>query len=355
MAPEEELHHILEEIDDDGELVMSLDPATEPIQTLRFRVSAAALRFASPVWKSIVAKKDEWHNQEHFGLGLPTREFRDDDPDAMRILLHLAHLQFKKVPATVSVHTLYSIAKLTDKYGTRDLVVKYAKVWGAPFKKSRIFGLQKPQDMWIGWLCGIKEYLSPHLSNTMMKLSEAEVEALADIPVAFKGALLHLVHFDASFLFADTALEHTLRMMRNHSKRIGSALLVLRNSVDHAGLLNVLQYDNHSCAFALEDGVPSYEKDMCALYRWNAIMYLFRRSKIPWQGPILDLKEVCLSTIVEAADGMIRMNHSNAKFWWHGAYWQCSSEIEKFASLVKEVRGSVQHVDEELDVLFSGM
>ena len=68
------------------------------------KVSAIAMAMASPVWKKFIYPPfPQIESDKSNGL-LPVKEldFTDDDPTGLLVLLRVAHLRFKLVPASPS-------------------------------------------------------------------------------------------------------------------------------------------------------------------------------------------------------------------------------------------------------------
>ena len=82
----------IEDIDPEGDLVLHVGAEFGYVpRPARFRVSRVALRLASPVWKVMFTGKFAEATAEE--VTLP-----EDSSAGVRILLLIAHLQFKKVP-----------------------------------------------------------------------------------------------------------------------------------------------------------------------------------------------------------------------------------------------------------------
>lgn len=144
--PNTTIQRIVEEID----LVIELRALSTDV--VRFGVSEASIRVACSAWK----KKLNNPNLRGFieGVPHPTVEFpKDDDPEALRILFFIAHLQFKKVPKELNYKTLAELAKLCEAYDTKDMVHNYIEKW-LQSAKDAAGGLDKvpiEQPMWVGW------------------------------------------------------------------------------------------------------------------------------------------------------------------------------------------------------------
>ena len=111
-----------------------------------------------------------------------------DDPDATRYVLLVAHLQFSRLPTTMSVEEAAGIAKLADKYDcvailenrVMDLVRKNA---------SRSFsGADDAANwMWIAWAFRDKLEFDRTLNYICCDLTPQAVENLPELPPSCKG------------------------------------------------------------------------------------------------------------------------------------------------------------------------
>ena len=98
---------------------ITLDPSGDlrlQTDTQDFIVSSKAMCLASPVWRAMLDPQGPWAKQasDTYKLPLP-----DDDPNALLIILRIAHLQFSELPDVLVVYEdLLQLAVLCDKYGS---------------------------------------------------------------------------------------------------------------------------------------------------------------------------------------------------------------------------------------------
>lgn len=93
-------------LDPSGDLQLSTD-------TQDFVVSSRAMCLASPVWRAMFDPHGHWTKQSSGVADLP-----EDDPDALLILLRIAHLQFSRLPEKLADYEhLLQLAVLCNKYG----------------------------------------------------------------------------------------------------------------------------------------------------------------------------------------------------------------------------------------------
>ena len=74
----------------------------------------------------------------------------------MEIILNIAHLKFEKIPFTLELEEMVSLAVLTDKYGATKIVRPWIPSWTAHLKQY----VKKPgfeQFLWIAWEFGMSE------------------------------------------------------------------------------------------------------------------------------------------------------------------------------------------------------
>ncbi|KAL8652554.1 MAG: hypothetical protein Q9226_004220 [Calogaya cf. arnoldii] len=69
------------------------------------------------------------YNQQPRFQNLTEIPLHQDDPEALLILLHTAHSQFRKVPRKVDLKTLTQIAILVDKYELLELTELLVDNW----------------------------------------------------------------------------------------------------------------------------------------------------------------------------------------------------------------------------------
>lgn len=84
---------------------------------VNFEVERSALRRASPVFNSMLDPNKPYKEGSAKEVPLP-----EDDPEAMEVLLRIAHLLFPTIPSTFDYQSLAAIAVLCDKYDCAEVV-----------------------------------------------------------------------------------------------------------------------------------------------------------------------------------------------------------------------------------------
>lgn len=93
-------------LDPSGDLRLSTDAQD-------FVVSSKVMCLASPFWQAMFDPQGPWAKQSLGILTLP-----EDDPNALSIILRIAHLKFSDLPDAIVIYQdLLQLAVLCDKYG----------------------------------------------------------------------------------------------------------------------------------------------------------------------------------------------------------------------------------------------
>lgn len=144
------------------------DPETKTTKVTEFMVSSPAMCLASPVWRKSLDPERPWakHRSEKEGL-----QMLDDDPYALSILLDIAHLNFDRVPVSLSFEQLLKISTLCDKYDTAQLVRPWNTDWIIHAQKIKPLCSPGTEDwLFVAWVFRDKtmyETVSRHLVNTI--------------------------------------------------------------------------------------------------------------------------------------------------------------------------------------------
>lgn len=131
-------------------------PPPPRIEGCTIRVSRRAMALSSPVWRAMFAAS-KWAESGSKELALP-----DDDPEALLLLMRIAHLQFDAIPKVLAkpdaVRTpgclCYRLAILCDKYDCVGLVTPWLSRWLDGWQPAPSFVIE---DLFICWAFGIKD------------------------------------------------------------------------------------------------------------------------------------------------------------------------------------------------------
>jgi hypothetical protein len=180
-----------EAIDEAGDQV--LGTPTE-VGVHRFRVAEVALRLASPGFQSILktVRIQAVVNCEP----LPCIMVLGDEVDALRILLNIAHLQFRKVPSALPIICLAEVARLCHRYDAAELVSPFVKSWLEPrrphthtisvYTGAKDSASILKDHMWIGLVFPASVHLVHAATHyAMSSMSKNQVSA-AEFPIQLK-------------------------------------------------------------------------------------------------------------------------------------------------------------------------
>ncbi|KAF2135482.1 uncharacterized protein K452DRAFT_195140, partial [Aplosporella prunicola CBS 121167] len=77
----------------------------------------------------------------------------EDNPEALALLLNIAHLRFTEVPTKIDFKLLVHLAILTDKYGATKCIRPWIKKWMDDLEHLIHFSGHE-EWLWIAWEYG---------------------------------------------------------------------------------------------------------------------------------------------------------------------------------------------------------
>ncbi|KAF2497605.1 hypothetical protein BU16DRAFT_319275 [Lophium mytilinum] len=111
-------------------------------------VSRGALRLASPVWNTMFS--DQWAESSKKEV-----QFPDDDPEALLIVLGIAHLRFKERPKVLLYRQLVELAVICDKYDTVAVIRPFLQEW-IGYEEMKV-GPGTEEWIFVAWTFGIRD------------------------------------------------------------------------------------------------------------------------------------------------------------------------------------------------------
>jgi len=153
----------------DTQLLVSL-----PEGEITASVSSHAMSLASPVWKKFISppwrpsqinklrETSSLDDNEGVRISFPPAsdellDFREDDADALLLLLRIAHLDFISVKKRLSIAELYNLAILCDKYDCVHLIKPWVdewSLWAARGARNQVGGELLSKRLFIAWSFG---------------------------------------------------------------------------------------------------------------------------------------------------------------------------------------------------------
>lgn len=114
-------------------------------------VSSKVMSLVCSAWKSMLSLKNGFREAtlgNNRVIPLP-----DDDPEALRIVLNIAHMHFDLIPKVLTFKTLLGVAELTEKYGT----IKILRPWIKEWLKAVEHLVEKPgYEEWLFYCMGLR-------------------------------------------------------------------------------------------------------------------------------------------------------------------------------------------------------
>ncbi|CZR64662.1 uncharacterized protein PAC_14560 [Phialocephala subalpina] len=114
-------------------------------------------------------------------------DFREDDGDALLLLLRVAHIQFKHIKSTLSSDLLHGVAELCDIYGCVELIKPWLSTW---WDNSNIqFGRGEFAYRWLfaAWVFGFDRVFA-----TTAKAIAWVIDADGNVPYGGAGVQVSL-------------------------------------------------------------------------------------------------------------------------------------------------------------------
>ncbi|RYP66479.1 hypothetical protein DL769_006022 [Monosporascus sp. CRB-8-3] len=222
---------------------------------------------SSAIWEALLKEGFAESKQPELGSGQDwIAELPEDDPEAMLIILNIIHNRYGGVPKgerAISIHSLYRLTVLTDKYGLASLLQPWAQTWTKGLKDelpgNKKVTAAKPsltlncleRLLWIAWELGYEQlfkgvygYLVPNTTVEEGHLIEKN----------FKTKL-----FSTGTLKPPAICEH----IRADRERIISKILGLFNTKINSLVFSKSQFcyyykkDNYNCEVNKEREISS--------------------------------------------------------------------------------------------------
>lgn len=106
-----------------GDLTLNVGKDDGTIEC-RYRVLKVAMCLASPVWRAMLTGPSTESGKDEI-------PFVDDDPEALLLVLRVAHLRTYEIPHLPAWHEVVNVATICDKYDTVAISRPFVKDWMA--------------------------------------------------------------------------------------------------------------------------------------------------------------------------------------------------------------------------------
>ncbi|KJX98194.1 hypothetical protein TI39_contig428g00020 [Zymoseptoria brevis] len=158
-------------IDESGDAVVIAKTAGA---TRSFVVYSRAFALVCEPWNSMVKYRASMGANVSASTSRMEFTLEDDDWYALELVLRIAHLQFDKVPDSVSLGTLLQLSILTDKYQATQIVRPWITRWVVN-SWDGVSGARKVQHIWIAWEYGLKDEFEQLVASLVLE-SETNAE-----------------------------------------------------------------------------------------------------------------------------------------------------------------------------------
>ena len=158
-------------------------------ENITWTVSSQAMSLASPVWHKYITppfhRLGEKSKEKNGSGTIDPLDLTEDDPQALRILLNITHLQYRDVPVKVSDDVLYQIAVLCDKYDCVGLIQPWFTSWTAS-ASAKIPNNKLGEWLFVAWAFGMSDVfqsVARRLINDIIIDEEDRALTAADKPI----------------------------------------------------------------------------------------------------------------------------------------------------------------------------
>jgi hypothetical protein len=175
-------------IDEDGDLLLRVGSELAKEKPVEFKVCSAAMRRASPVWKTMLFGpwKEAKPLQGSWIVDLP-----EDKPWPMGIILAIIHGTFLEIPKSVSLSQLNDILIHTEKYDLIHIIGPWAGTWveavknpksshppisayshkgHCSFQAAELTGDDHVMRIYAAWEMGCEDIVSEEIANFVFNL-----------------------------------------------------------------------------------------------------------------------------------------------------------------------------------------
>ncbi|KAJ4331936.1 hypothetical protein N0V95_009777 [Ascochyta clinopodiicola] len=105
-----------------------------PGGSCRFLVSQSCLQALGPRWQQLLSSRSKPRIRNPLSTLPKTISLRDEHTNAMRLIMHIAHLQFTKLPKQLDFQDIVHLADIAARFDAHGLVVSHIDAWLAPYR-----------------------------------------------------------------------------------------------------------------------------------------------------------------------------------------------------------------------------
>lgn len=198
-------------------------------ENVAFIVSSAAMIRACRPWNRILAGPFAGAQPDHPKI----LDFREDDYDALKILMDIIHFQFTQVPTSLTLTGLHQMAVITDRYFATALVAPWIHRWVEAIEHT-IDGPSAPLWLWIAWEYGLLDKFDRVSQALYMDLA---LKCRAPVSDVSCGTSVHVNHSECG-----TWNGHVLFASESYPDDIWDTIKIARTNTIHLLLDPVYEY-----------------------------------------------------------------------------------------------------------------
>jgi hypothetical protein len=99
----------------------------------QFLVSESHVRALSLRWDQLLSRRPETRIRMLFRTSVKTISLRDENTNAIRLIMYIAHLQFSRLPDRLDFKEIVRLAEVAERYTVTHLLVKLIDGWLEPY------------------------------------------------------------------------------------------------------------------------------------------------------------------------------------------------------------------------------
>lgn len=126
----------------------------------RFLVSESHVSNLGPRWQQLLSSCQSVPRTRYpFRTTIKTINLRDEDTNAIRMIMHLAHVQFNKLPEKLDFKEIVRLAEVAERYAVQHMLAHHIDGWIAPYR-DRLLDPGYEEWLYIAYQFGFEtEYL----------------------------------------------------------------------------------------------------------------------------------------------------------------------------------------------------
>jgi hypothetical protein len=123
---------------DDPKVLLLVGHDDLPDGCRKFLVSESCLRTLGPRWRNLMSSRSPqmpWMHKWLFSKSPVTVNLWDEEATVIRIMMHIVHLKFLKVPETLDWTDIVNLTDFVARYDNPTLLAPYIDRWLTPYKE----------------------------------------------------------------------------------------------------------------------------------------------------------------------------------------------------------------------------